>query len=144
MLAARFHVQRVFRDRVPGRPPESKAEWEAFHAVWPHDGAWWALGGNFTSSGSQFSTVARYGEGPLPTVMDDAVTTLQGSLPNVSSRVREGDNSAHEVIEEATESNSNLIMLGSKGKKAIKRFLLGSMTSHVARHAHCSVWVVRD
>ena len=76
--------------------------------------------------------------------LEDAVTTLQGTLPNVSSRVREGDNSAHEVIEEATESNSNLIMLGSKGKKAIKRFLLGSMTSHVARHAHCSVWVVRD
>ena len=76
--------------------------------------------------------------------LENAVATLQGSLPNVSSRMREGDNSAHEVIEEATESGSNLIMLGSKGKKAIKRFLLGSMTSHVARHAPCSVWVVRE
>jgi nucleotide-binding universal stress UspA family protein len=75
---------------------------------------------------------------------DGAVARLRGSLPSVSSRMREGDNSAHEVIEEATESGSNLIVLGNKGKKAIKRFLLGSMTSHVARHAPCSVWVVRD
>ena len=72
------------------------------------------------------------------------MTTLRDSVPNVSSRFREGSNSAHEIIEEAVESGSNLVMLGNKGKKAMRRFLLGSMTSHVARHAPCSVWVVRD
>jgi len=43
---------------------------KAFHAVWPHDGAWWALGGNFTSSSTQVSSVARFGEGPLPEVAE--------------------------------------------------------------------------
>ena len=76
--------------------------------------------------------------------LEAAVTTLRGSVPKVSSRFREGTNSAHEILEEAVEAGSNLIMLGNKGKKAMRRFLLGSMTSHVARHAPCSVWIVRD
>lgn len=47
-----------------GQPMTAKA----FHAVWAHGGAWWALGGNFTSSSTQVSSVARFGEGPLPEV----------------------------------------------------------------------------
>lgn len=78
------------------------------------------------------------------TALEGAVETLRDSVPNISSMLREGTNSAHEIIEAAAESGSNLVMLGSKGKKALQRFLLGSMTSHVARHAPCSVWVVRD
>ena len=78
------------------------------------------------------------------TALEGAVETLRDSVPNTSSMLREGTNSAHEIIEAAAESGSNLVMLGSKGKKALQRFLLGSMTSHVARHAPCSVWVVRD
>jgi hypothetical protein len=40
-----------------------------FHAVWPHDGSYWALGGNFTSTITQFATVGRYGEGEPPEVV---------------------------------------------------------------------------
>ena len=76
--------------------------------------------------------------------LDSVVATLRGSLPNVSSRLVEGANSAHEIIEHARHTGCDLIILGNKGKKAIHRFLLGSITSHVARHAPCSVWVVRD
>jgi nucleotide-binding universal stress UspA family protein len=76
--------------------------------------------------------------------LDSAVATLRDSTPRVSSRMREGANSAHEIIEAASEADSNLIMLGWKGKQAMQRFLLGSMTGHVARYAPCSVWVVRD
>lgn len=76
--------------------------------------------------------------------LDSAVVALKGSAPNVTSRMLEGSNSAHEIIEASTASGCNLIMLGNKGKKALQRFLLGSMTGNVARHAPCSVWVIRD
>jgi nucleotide-binding universal stress UspA family protein len=75
--------------------------------------------------------------------LEGAVTVLHDSVPRVSSRFREGTNSANEILKVAAESGSHLIMLGHKGKKAMQRFLLGSMTSRVARHAPCSVWVVR-
>ena len=76
--------------------------------------------------------------------LDAAVATLRGPISNVTSRMLEGSNSAHEIIKESAASGCNLIMLGNKGKKALQRFLLGSMTGHIARHAPCSVWVIRD
>jgi nucleotide-binding universal stress UspA family protein len=76
--------------------------------------------------------------------LDGAIATLRGPISNVTSRMLEGSNSAHEIIKESTASGCNLIMLGNKGKKALQRFLLGSMTGYVARHAPCSIWVIRD
>ena len=49
-----------------------------------------------------------------------------------------------EILDEAARLNSNLIMLGDKGKSAIEKFLLGTVTKRVARHAPCSVWIVRS
>jgi nucleotide-binding universal stress UspA family protein len=76
--------------------------------------------------------------------LEGATNKLRGSIPRVTSRLSEGESSAHEIIEATLESGSNLIVLGSKGKSALQRFLLGSMTGNVARHAPCSVLVVRE
>jgi nucleotide-binding universal stress UspA family protein len=76
--------------------------------------------------------------------LDGAVVKLRGGIPGVTSRLREGASSAHEIIEAATAMGSNLIILGSKGKSPLKRFLLGSTTGNVARHAPCPVLVVRE
>ncbi len=43
----------------------------------------------------------------------------------------------------AEEEGCNLIVLGSRGLSAIERFLLGSVSSRVIHHAHCSVIVIR-
>ncbi len=75
--------------------------------------------------------------------LDGAVVRLRGRLPEVTSQLREGASSAHEIIEAAEAAGSNLIVLGSKGKSPLQRVLLGSMTGNVARHAPCSVLVVR-
>jgi len=47
------------------------------------------------------------------------------------------------IIQFAEENGVDLIVMGTKGKTAIKRFLLGSVTESVVHHAHCPVLVVR-
>jgi nucleotide-binding universal stress UspA family protein len=47
------------------------------------------------------------------------------------------------ILESAEEFHADLILLGSHGRKGVGRFLLGSVAESVARHAHCSVEIVR-
>jgi nucleotide-binding universal stress UspA family protein len=56
--------------------------------------------------------------------------------------VEEGD-PKHKILDSATEWGADLIVLGSHGRTAWGRFLLGSVSEAVARHAKCSVQVVR-
>lgn len=60
----------------------------------------------------------------------------------VHTRVREGDHRA-EIIDHAAEWGADLIVLGSHGRKGLNRFLMGSVAEFVARHANCSVQIVR-
>jgi nucleotide-binding universal stress UspA family protein len=60
----------------------------------------------------------------------------------VHAKVREGDHRA-EIIDHAAEWGANLIVLGSHGRKGLNRFLMGSVADFVARHADCSVEIVR-
>jgi nucleotide-binding universal stress UspA family protein len=48
------------------------------------------------------------------------------------------------IIQFAEENSIDLIVMGTKGKTGIKRFLLGSVTESVVHHAHCPVLVVRE
>lgn len=47
------------------------------------------------------------------------------------------------IIQFASEAGVDLIVMGTKGRTGIKRFLLGSVTESVVHHAHCPVLVVR-
>jgi nucleotide-binding universal stress UspA family protein len=47
------------------------------------------------------------------------------------------------IIENATKWGADLIVVGSHGWKGLNRFLLGSVSEAVARHAPCSVEIVR-
>jgi nucleotide-binding universal stress UspA family protein len=76
--------------------------------------------------------------------LDAAAVKLRGSIPEVTSKLREGASSAQEIIDAAEAADSNLIVLGSRGKSLLQRFLLGSTTGNVARHSPCTVLVVRE
>jgi nucleotide-binding universal stress UspA family protein len=47
------------------------------------------------------------------------------------------------ILEEARNWDADLIVVGSHGRRGVKRFLLGSVSESVAMTAHCSVVVVR-
>ncbi len=47
------------------------------------------------------------------------------------------------ILDEAAEWKADLIVLGSHGKGGAQRFLLGNVAESVARHAPCSVEIVR-
>ncbi len=76
--------------------------------------------------------------------LNQAVSRLSESTPNVQAQLREGTDIAREILDAAEETGTDLIMLGCKGEGAIKRFLVGSITTRIARHASCSVWAVRS
>ena len=56
--------------------------------------------------------------------------------------VEEGDPRTT-VVDYAKKWGANLIIVGSHGRKGLDRFLLGSVAEFVARHAPCSVEIVR-
>lgn len=47
------------------------------------------------------------------------------------------------ILKEAERFGADLIVIGSHGSGAVKRFLLGSVAQAVALHAKCSVEIVR-
>lgn len=48
------------------------------------------------------------------------------------------------IVEEAERWGADLIVLGSHGHRALRRFLFGSVSQAVISHAHCSVEIVRE
>jgi nucleotide-binding universal stress UspA family protein len=76
------------------------------------------------------------------TLVDEVAQRLRAARLNVSTVVEEGDPKT-KIIDHAAYWHADLIVLGSHGRKGIDRFLLGSVSEAVARHAPCSVEIVR-
>lgn len=68
--------------------------------------------------------------------------TLQAAGFAVKTRVVEAD-ARSAILDVAEESRADLIVLGSHGRRGLQKFLLGSVAESVARHARCSVLIVR-
>jgi universal stress protein E len=62
-------------------------------------------------------------------------------IPNVVPRVRIGD-PAKEVVAEAAEWSADLVVVGTRGRHSVSRFLLGSVAGSVLRSAFGNVLVV--
>ena len=68
--------------------------------------------------------------------------TLRAKGLKVSTAVAKGDPKSR-ILDAAEQWKAELIVLGSIGQTGLERFLVGSVSDAVARHAHCSVEVVR-
>ncbi|MFB3111145.1 MAG: universal stress protein [Gemmatimonadales bacterium] len=75
--------------------------------------------------------------------LESAALVLRRATPHVATKLREASDETKEILKVADELNTDIIVLGHKGKSEIKRFLLRSVSNRVTHHAKCSVWVVR-
>jgi len=50
---------------------------------------------------------------------------------------------ADAILSYATQNSIDLIVMGTKGRSSIARFLLGSIANYVLQHAHCSIILIR-
>lgn len=71
-----------------------------------------------------------------------ATEALRKPGVDVTPALVEGDPKS-KILDLAKEWHADLIVVGSHGRKGLSRFLLGSVSEAVARHAHCSVEIVR-
>jgi nucleotide-binding universal stress UspA family protein len=75
-------------------------------------------------------------------VLEEARTRLGGCGLTIEADVAVGDPKS-EIVRIAEEWGADLLVLGARGLSRFKRFLLGSVSLSVARHAPCPVLVVK-
>jgi nucleotide-binding universal stress UspA family protein len=75
--------------------------------------------------------------------LEEFVNRIQEAGGTIAeSHLREGD-PANEIVELAEELEVGLVVVGSRGLGSMRRALMGSVSTSVLRHAHCSVLIVR-
>ena len=79
---------------------------------------------------------------PARELVEQIAKELRDAGFKVDTAVEVGD-IRERIIDCASAWGADLIVVGSHGRSGIQRFLLGSVAEFVARHAKCSVEVVR-
>jgi len=79
---------------------------------------------------------------PAQELLERIVKELRAGGFKADTAVMVGD-IRETIIDSAADWGANLIVVGSHGEKGMRRFLLGSVAEFVARHATCSVEIVR-
>ncbi len=64
-------------------------------------------------------------------------------IPAVRTAVVSSLSPAQEIVSFAERERIDLIVIGSQGRNANRRFILGSVAANVVRHSPCCVYVVR-
>ena len=100
------------------------------------------LGREMTSNDPEFEAVWKALQEQAKALVTKASEVLRKSGFNVTPHLEEGDPKS-KIIDVAEEWHADLIVLGSHGRKGLNRFLMGSVSDAVVRHAHCSVEIVR-
>lgn len=94
----------------------------------------------------EYSTLA-------PQLVEKAEKDVRQHLEAVQSRAKaegvscgivsyEGEDSYRYIVDEASKLKASMIIMGRRGKKGLKRLVMGSTTARVIGHSPCSVLVV--
>lgn len=75
-------------------------------------------------------------------LVTEVANKLRSNGLTVTTAVEQG-NAKSTIIDVASQWDADLIVVGSHGRRGLEHFLLGSVSEAVARHAPCSVEVVR-
>lgn len=80
--------------------------------------------------------------GPAEALVARTAELLRPQCLQVTTAVALGDPKS-KILDAAEKWHADLIVVGSHGRAGLLRFLMGSVSDAVARHAHCSVEIVR-
>ena len=137
-----------------GSPSATTAE--ALIAQWPifdevpirvvtvaSDAYAWQVGVMPAVDSSIINDYARDLEGEHRRIAEEAVGRLRAAGRDATSERRRGD-PAGEIIDAARAWNADLVVMGSRGRTGLTRFLLGSVVRNVLHASDASVLVVRE
>ncbi|WP_243359254.1 universal stress protein [Fundidesulfovibrio terrae] len=74
---------------------------------------------------------------------EEALKAAKDQGVDAKAVTEQGVSPADIIVRYAADNAMDLIIMGSKSKSALDRFLIGSVTSKVVAHAPCSVLVLR-
>jgi nucleotide-binding universal stress UspA family protein len=63
-------------------------------------------------------------------------------VPHIETLIRRG-HAAEEILEETEENQYDLVVVGSRGRRGITRFVMGSTAARLARYCPCPVLIVK-
>ena len=78
-------------------------------------------------------------QGAVDTVANQA---RQAGIEEVEARVLDGF-PRNTLVDAITDTHSDLVVVGSHGRNAIQRLVIGSTSEHLIRHSPCPVLVIR-
>jgi nucleotide-binding universal stress UspA family protein len=67
---------------------------------------------------------------------------LCDDVPHIETLIRRG-NAAEEILEETEQSHYDLVVVGSRGRRGVTRFLLGSTAARLARYCPAPVLIAK-
>lgn len=76
--------------------------------------------------------------------LDDIKQTLSNHGVSVSTRIARDLSTAEEILKTADEINADLIIMGSHGRKGIKKLVLGSVAQQVLSISPLPIMVVKQ
>lgn len=86
-----------------------------------------------------FEISVHYQEG-----LADAKERLADVAPRAQTHLVKGDHVGESIVSFAEQHAVDLLIVGETPRSAVNRFLLGSTSRYVLRHAPCSVWITRN
>ena len=100
------------------------------------------LGREMTDHDPEFEAVWKALREEAKALVTKVTEGLRRSGLNATTALSEGDPKS-QIIDVANDWHADLIVLGSHGRKGLNRFLMGSVSEAVVRHAPCSVEIIR-
>lgn len=96
----------------------------------------------FTEIGTDCETIMNLYRAEVSGVMEGVKDILKEKGIDAQTIILEGS-PADVIVDYAKDNNTDMIVIGSTGKDATQRTILGSVSSKVAMNAPCSVLIVR-
>ena len=125
---------------VLARPWPPKSEFKLLHVVEPPS---LLMGREMGVYDPEFEAVWKALREQAKDLVEKAANKVRGAGLPVSTDLVEGD-AASQNIDIANHWNADMIVMGSHGRTGLGRFLMGSVSQDVVRHAHCSVEIIRS